>query len=88
MQTGSGALIDGVKQLKDGARQLSDGVEKFNEEGIEALVEAFDGELKELKDRMTAVRDAAKNYRSFKDSAGTRGESVRFIYKTEKIGDE
>ena len=51
-------------------------------------MDAFDGELKELKDRMTAVRDAAKNYRSFKDSAGTRGESVRFIYKTEKIGDE
>ena len=88
LQTGSSALIDGVEQLADGAMQLSEGLEKFNEEGIEALVDAFDGELKELKDRMTAVSDAAKNYKSFKDNVGTRGESVRFIYKTEKIGDE
>lgn len=88
LQTGSSALIDGVEQLKDGAMQLSEGIEKFNEEGIQALVDAFDGDLKGLKDRMTAVTDAAKNYKSFKDGTANRGESVRFIYKTEKIGDE
>ncbi|MCI8466082.1 MAG: hypothetical protein HFI63_09555 [Lachnospiraceae bacterium] len=88
LRNGSGALIDGVTQLKDGAMQLSDGVKKLKEEGIEALVDAFDGEVKDLKDRMGAVSDVAKNYRSFKDHAGNTGESVRFIYKTEKIGEE
>ncbi len=88
LQTGSGALIDGVEQLKDGAMQLSDGAEKLNEEGIEALVDAYDGDVKGLRDRVAAVADAAKNYRSFKDGAGSRGQSVRFLYKTERIGDE
>ncbi len=88
LQKGSGALIDGVEKLQDGAMQLSEGLEKFNEEGIEALVEAFDGEVKELRNRMKAVADAGKNYKSFKDSAGKQGESVRFIYKTEKIGED
>lgn len=85
---GSGALIDGVEQLKDGAGELSDGVKKLHEEGIEVLVDAFDGDLKELKDRVTAVTNAAKNYRSFKDGVGSRAEGVRFIYKTGKIGEE
>ncbi|MCI8550878.1 MAG: hypothetical protein HFI68_09895 [Lachnospiraceae bacterium] len=88
LQRGGGALTHGVEKLQDGAMQLSDGVEKFNEEGIEALVEAFDGEIKELRDRMKAVADAGKNYKSFKDSNGNKGESVRFIYKTEKIGED
>lgn len=88
LQSGSGALVDGVEQLQDGALQLSDGIKEFNEEGIQALVDAFDGDLKELKNRMTAVSDAAKHYKSFKNNAKDKGQSVRFIYKTEKIGEE
>jgi len=87
LKTGGSALIEGVTQLKDGAIQLSDGMKEFNDTGIEKLVNAFDGDIKALTNRIKAVADVSKNYKSFAGIADDMQGSVKFIYKTDAIGE-
>lgn len=75
-------LIDGVKKLRDGAGELSDGLKELNEEGIQKLVDAFDGDLSQLSDRLSALRDVSRAYQGFT----TRSDSgVKFIFRTAAI---
>ena len=76
------ALIDGVQQLRDGAGQLSDGLKQLNEEGIQKLADAFDGDLGELSDRLQAAIDVSRDYQGFTMSSGS---GVKFIFRTEAI---
>ncbi len=77
-------LIDGVKKLRDGSLELADGIKELNEEGIEKLVDAFDGDLTELSDRLQATVDVSRDYRSFIGS-GDSGDVVKFIFRTDAI---
>ena len=77
-------LIDGVKKLRDGSLELADGIKELNEEGIEKLVDAFDGDLTELSDRLQATVDVSRDYRSFIGS-GDSGDGVKFIFRTDAI---
>lgn len=85
LQKGSGALTDGVSQLRDGAMQLQTGVKDFQEQGIDKLVEVFDGDIQELMDRIKTVAEISRQYTSFIGASGTNG-SVKFIYRTDAIG--
>ena len=85
LRDGGRELKDGVVELKDGSLELKDGTVEFNDEGIQKLLDMFNGDLQELSDRMDAVKSAAKGYQSFSGiSDGVQG-NVRFIYKTEAI---
>ena len=82
MQNSTPELIDGVRRLTDGSKELRDGIVKLNEEGIQKLIDAFDGDLSGLSDRLKALRDMA-------DSELTLGglkEQPRFIYKSAGCG--
>lgn len=87
-QSGSGALVDGVSQLKDGAMQLSDGLKQFNEEGIQKLSDAVNGDLGNLAARLKATIDVSKDYKSFAGISDDMDGKVRFIYKTDAIEKE
>ena len=76
------ALIDGVQQLRDGAGQLADGLKQLNEEGIQKLADAFDGDLGDLSDRLQAAIDVSRDYQGFTMSSGS---GVKFIFRTEAI---
>ena len=78
-------LIDGVKKLRDGAGELADGLKELNEEGIQKLVDAFDGDLELLSDRLRAARDVSQNYQGFTTSSS---DGVKFIFRTEAIETE
>ncbi len=78
------ALLDGVTQLRDGAGELSDGLREFNEEGIQKIVDAFDGDLSLLAERLEATVDAAKDYQSFSGGSEKDGQ-VKFIYRTAAV---
>lgn len=80
------ALTDGVQQLRDGAMQLSDGLKEFNEEGIEKLVDAVDGNLEGVLTRLRAALDASKRYRSFSGIDESMDGTVKFIFRTDSIG--
>lgn len=85
LQEGSSALIDGVAQLTDGAMKLSDGLKEFNEEGVQKLVDALDGDLDGLLTRIRATVDVSRNYKSFAGINDEMDGCVRFIYKTDGI---
>lgn len=78
------ALTDGVKQLHDGAGELAGGLDEFNEKGVQKIIEALDGDLELLADRLEAVVQAAKDYRSFSGGEEAGGQ-VKFIYRTAAI---
>ena len=85
MKDNTPALVDGIAQLRDGARELSDGLGQFNEEGISRLVEAVDGDLEGLTDRIHAISDLSKNYKTFAGITNKMEGSVKFIYRTEAV---
>ena len=82
------ALTDGVEQLRDGAKALSEGLHQFDEEAVEQLAEALDGDLNGLLARARAIVGAAKAYASYSGLADGMSGAVRFIYRTEEIGNE
>ncbi|WP_097014991.1 hypothetical protein [Anaerocolumna aminovalerica] len=85
LKEGSNALIDGVTQLKDGAKKLSDGLKEFNEQGVEKLIDAVDGDLNGLINRLRATGEISRDYKSFAGISQDMDGSVRFIYKTDAI---
>ena len=85
LKNGAPALVDGVSQLKNGAMQLSDGLKKFNEEGVQKIVELVDNDMKGIVTRLKATIDVSKNYRNFSGISDDMGGQVKFIYRTEEI---
>lgn len=85
LKNGTPALVDGVSQLTDGSMQLSDGLKQLNEEGIQKLVNALDGNMSQLTTRLKAMLDVSKNYRNFSGISEDMEGQVKFIYRTEGI---
>lgn len=85
LSDGANKISDGVDQLDDGADALYNGVVKFNEEGISKLVDAFNGDAKDLIDRIDAVIQAGENYTTFTGLAKDQVGSVKFIIKTDAV---
>lgn len=78
-------LADGVDKLESGSNELTEGMAKFDEEGIQKLVDAYDGDAKALLNKLTAVVEAGRDYQTFtKVSDGTKG-NVKFILRTEAV---
>lgn len=78
-------FISGAEALRDGALRLSDGLTEFNEQGIQTLVDAFDGDLNGLLDRLRATVNVSKGYQSFAGISDEMSGEVKFIYKTDSI---
>lgn len=85
LKNGAPALSDGVTQLRDGALSLSDGLKQFNEQGVQKLVDAVDGDLAGLLTRVKATVDVSKDYRSFSGLSDGMSGQVKFIYRTDAI---
>ena len=85
LKNGTPALKEGVTQLRDGAMQLADGLKAFNEQGVEKLVAAVDGNGKALLTRIKATVDVAKNYKSFSGITDEMDGQVKFVYRTDSV---
>ncbi|HHW46070.1 MAG TPA: hypothetical protein GXX17_04060 [Clostridiales bacterium] len=85
MKDSTPALVDGITQLRDGSMELSDGLKQFNKEGIQKLIEAVDGDLDGLSNRIRVTADVAKHYTSFSGISEDMDGDVKFIYKTDSI---
>ena len=85
LKSGTGAIVDGVGTLDTGAHELADGVVTFNEEGIEKIVNAYNGDIEPLMKRLQKVLDAGEDYQSYTGIADGINGSVKFIYKTDAI---
>lgn len=82
---GAGKVNNGAGSLAAGARDLSGGISQFKSQGIDKLVEVFDGDLSKVKDRLKALQNAAEDYQSFAGKKAETKGNVKFIYKTDKI---
>ncbi len=85
MKDASPALTEGVSQLKDGAMQLSDGLIKFNEEGIQKIIDLVNGDLDDLAARLRATIEASWKYRNFSGINDNMDGQVKFVYRTDEI---
>ena len=85
LRDGTVDLKDGVKKLLDGADELSDGMKEFDEEGIQKLADLLGDDLHEFTDRLQAISDAGKAYRTFSGARTDDESSVKFIIKTAAI---
>ena len=85
LQSSGPALIDGITQLRDGARELSEGMTEFKEQGVQKLIDAADGDIKGLVDRIKAAADVSERYNSFSGIDSEMIGKVRFVYRTDGI---
>ena len=85
MQNSAPALIDGVTRLRDGAMELSNGLKEFDEQGVQKLVDAFDGDLGGLMDRVDAVKAVSERYTSFSGISDGMDGQVKFVWRTEAV---
>ena len=85
MKHSAPALLDGVIQLRDGAMELSDGLREFNEKGVQKLVDAFDGDLGALMDRVDAMKAVSGRYNSFSGISSDMDGQVKFVWRTEMV---
>lgn len=85
LKDGTDRIVEGVQKLKDGSEELADGISKFDEEGIKKLVDSYNGDVKELTDRMQAVLDSGNAYQSFGGKPEGVAGRVKFIVKTDGI---
>lgn len=58
---------------------------KFNEEGIQKIVDLFEGDLTDIVDNFKAVSEAAKDYTSYSGVSDSMKGSVKFIYTTDGV---
>lgn len=82
---GSVDLVDGIEKLYDGTVELNDGMVKFNDEGIKKLTDLFDTDTSSMTDRIKAIVDAGKAYKSFTGTSEDEESSVRFIIESAAI---
>ena len=67
-------------QLDQGAGELNSGMIEFNREGIEKLVNAFDGDIESLLDNLNGILDASKAYNNFSGISDDMDGEVKFIF--------
>ena len=78
-------LLEGSKTIEDGVNTLAEGILKFDEEGIKQISNLVNGEVKDLQERIEALKNLANNYNNFagidEDIEGT----VKFVLMTDSI---
>ena len=83
--SGIDQLYDGSESLADGADELYDGIVKFNKEGIEELINAYNGDIKPLANHLRAAIDAGESYESFTGIEDGKNGAVKFLYRFDAI---
>lgn len=82
---GALALDAGVTELADGCLTLKDGLFRFDEEGIQKLASLAGEDTRGFMERLEAVLDAGKEYKTFTKLPEGMDGSVKFIIKTDGV---
>ncbi len=84
LQSGSNQLQDGVQQLSNGSQELNDGMIKFNQDGINKLVNQFGGDIDKLINKVNKMLDNSKEYNNFSGISDKMDGEVKFVFVTNK----
>ena len=82
---GTTKLSDGADALAEGSHTLADGVVEFNEKGISNILDAYNGDIKPLANKLQATLDAGADYQTYSGLADGASGSVKFVYKLASI---
>jgi len=85
LQSGSAQFADGVSQIADGSNTLAEGMLQFKTDGVDKLTKAFDGDIKNVIERIDAMRSLGQKYTSFAGAKDGAAGSTKFIIETEGI---
>ena len=85
LTNGSTLLVDGVSTLNDGATTLKDGMAAYDTEAISKIINSYNGDVKSLVDRLSAVATASTEYDTFTMHEEGVAATTKFIIKTEEI---
>lgn len=87
VNSGTKKINQGAGKLASGSEELADGMYKFNEEGIQKLVNSLDtSSLTDLSDRLKAVANAGKTPVFVGGKSEEMEGSSRIVFKTAEIG--
>lgn len=84
---GTQTLLDGANTLADGNQTLADGMQEYKEEAIDKLTDLFNGDISGVTDRIDAMSNLAKEYKSFAGISDGVSGTTKFIIETEGIDD-
>ena len=84
---GTQTLLDGANTLADGNQTLADGMQEYKEEAIDKLTDLFNGDISGVTDRIDALTNLAKEYKSFAGISDGVSGTTKFIIETEGIDD-
>ena len=82
---GTVQLSDGATTLAEGSHTLADGIVEFNEKGINKILDAYNGDIEPLANKLQATLDAGADYQSYAGIADGANGSVKFVYKLASI---
>lgn len=87
LSNGTQTLLDGANTLADGNQTLADGMQEYKEEAIDKLIDLFNGDISGVTDRIDAMTNLAKEYKSFAGISDGVSGTTKFIIETEGIDD-
>ena len=81
-------LTEGANTISEGATNLEDGITKFNKEGIQAICNYINSDLKDIQLRLEKLQELSEQYNNFTMlNDGTKG-NVKFIMIIDSIRKE
>lgn len=86
--TGVNKLTAASGELNRGSNKLSEGASEFNHEGIEEINRIYEDDIKVFLDRLKAIRQVGKAYKSFSGVTGDMDGDVKFVIETEELSKE
>ena len=87
LSNGTQTLLDGANTLADGNQTLADGMQEYKEEAIDKLTDLFNGDISGVTDRIDAMTNLAKEYKSFAGISDGVSGTTKFIIETEGVDD-
>ena len=88
LSDGTSQLSNGSKELTSGTEELTEGMKKFDTEGIKKITNLINGDVKNLDGRLAALKQLAKDYKSFSGIDENQEGSVTFITTIDSIKKE
>lgn len=85
LDDGASKISDGVVKLNDGAHDLSDGLDEFDKKAISKLTDAYNGDVKDLVERIKAIIQAGEDYGTFCGAPDGMDTTSKFIFRTDAV---
>lgn len=87
LQSGAKNLVSGEKTLASGTSELAQGMSQFYDQGIAKIVKLYNGDIKTVVSRLQDLSTASQNYTTFTKLANNTKGDVKFLYRTDAIGE-